>query len=274
MHRAARDRAVTLAVIGGSGLYQLDPQAKSETFSIPTPYAAAPVELALEHTAAGPVWFIPRHGRTHGIAPHLINYRANLWALHEAGVTTVIAANAVGGITAQMQPGTLVLPEQLIDYTWGREHTFFTGTHALDRHVDFTWPYDPELCALLQHCGHMLDLPVQRGAVYGCTQGPRLETAAEIRRLERDGCDIVGMTGMPEAALARELGMRYAALALVVNVAAGIGPGNIEHDALMQNLRAGTAQVRALLLAALPQLTTLSAQKSAASSLPTSGGST
>lgn len=254
MAHPAKACAVSLAVIGGSGLYRLDEAAPAETFSIPTPYSPSPVELSLERTAAGAVWFLPRHGRNHGIAPHLINYRANLWALHEAGVNTIVAVNAVGGITEHMEAGALVLPDQLIDYSWGREHTFFTGEHALDKHVDFTWPYDRELGVLLQQAGQMLDLPVLRGGVYACTQGPRLETAAEIRRLRQDGCDLVGMTGMPEAGLARELGMRYACLALVVNRAAGLDADTLTHQDITKHLHAGIARVRALLLAALPLL--------------------
>jgi 5'-methylthioinosine phosphorylase len=255
MGHSANACAVSLAVIGGSGLYRLDETASVETFPVVTPYAADPVELMLEHTAAGSVWFLPRHGRDHRVAPHLINYRANVWALREAGVDNVIAMNAVGGISERMEAGALVLPDQLIDYSWGREHTFFTGPHALDKHVDFTWPYDRELGALLQQTAHMLDLPVQQGAVYACTQGPRLETAAEIRKLRQDGCDIVGMTGMPEAGLARELGMRYACLALVVNKAAGLGADAITHDAMREHLQSGISKVQALLLAALPLLT-------------------
>ncbi|HEY0963990.1 MAG TPA: S-methyl-5'-thioinosine phosphorylase [Pseudomonadales bacterium] len=254
MAQAARDRATRIAVIGGSGLYQLDHSAPAGTFPIQTPYAAEAVELSLEQTAAGAAWFLPRHGRDHSVAPHRINYRANLWALHQAGVDIVIAVNAVGGIADSMIPGALVLPEQLIDYTWGREHTFATGAHALDKHVDFTWPYDRDLARTFDAAAAMLDLPVHRGAVYGCTQGPRLETAAEIRRMQRDGCDIVGMTGMPEAGLARELGMRYACIALVVNRAAGLGGGAITHDDVAKHLREGMGRVRALLMAALPQL--------------------
>jgi 5'-methylthioinosine phosphorylase len=254
MAQPAKACAVPLAIIGGSGLYRLDVSASSESFSIHTPYSAAPVELALERTAAGAVWFLPRHGRNHSIAPHLINYRANVWALREAGVDTVIAVNAVGGISEQMTAGALVLPDQLIDYSWGREHTFFASEHALDKHVDFTWPYDRELALVLQQRASMLDIPVLQGGVYACTQGPRLETAAEIRRLKQDGCDIVGMTGMPEAGLARELGLRYACLALVVNKAAGLGPDTITHEEISRNLLEGIGKVRAILLAALPQL--------------------
>lgn len=254
MSPVAQDRAITRAIIGGSGLYRLEESAPVDYFPVPTPYAAEPVELALEQTSAGPVWFVPRHGRSHSIAPHLINYRANLWALREAGVNTVIAVNAVGGITEHMLPGVLAIPDQLIDYSWGREHTYCTGTHTLDRHADFTWPYDRELGVQLLQYAHMLDLPVMQGGTYACTQGPRLETAAEIRKLRQDGCDIVGMTGMPEAGLARELGMRYACLALVVNKAAGIGEGAISHAGMQQHLQEGIGRVRTLLLATLPQL--------------------
>lgn len=254
MAHSAKACAVSVAVIGGSGLYRLDEGSATETFAIPTPYAPEPVELTLERTVAGPVWFLPRHGRDHNLAPHLINYRANLWALHEAGVSKVIAVNAVGGITERMAAGVLALPNQLIDYSWGRQHTFFTGQHALDKHVDFTWPYDRELGTVLLQCAHMLDLPVEQGAVYACTQGPRFETAAEIRRLKQDGCDIVGMTGMPEAGLARELGLRYSCLALVVNKAAGLGTDVIAHEDVTAHLREGIGKVRTILRAALPQL--------------------
>jgi 5'-deoxy-5'-methylthioadenosine phosphorylase len=249
----AKEKAITVAVIGGSGLYGLEQRAAIEYFPVHTPYSAAPVQLALERTSAGAVWFIPRHGAQHTLAPHEINYRANLWALHEAGVRTVIAINTVGGITEHMPPGTLVLPDQLIDYSWGREHTFNGGPDKLDRHVDFTWPYDAAIGTVLQQSAHMLDVPLRKGAVYACTQGPRLETAAEIRKLLRDGCDIVGMTGMPEAALARELGLRYACLALVVNKAAGMGEGEITAEQMREQLHAGIGNIRAVLLAALPQ---------------------
>lgn len=254
MHQAAANRAVPVAIIGGSGLYRLDTTSTADTFSIPTPFAAEPVELSLEQTPAGSVWFLPRHGRKHSVAPHLINYRANIWALKEVGVTDVIAVNAVGGITERMLPGTLVLPDQIIDYSWGREHTCFTGEHKFDRHVDFTWPYDAALGRILLESAHMQDLPLQKGAVYACTQGPRLETAAEVRRLQQDGCDLVGMTGMPEAGLARELQLRYACIALVVNKAAGMGTGEITAEEMERHLAAGINKIRVILQAALPQL--------------------
>lgn len=244
----------TLAIIGGSGLYCLQADAAATTHEVSTPFAAAPVRLSLEHSTAGAVWFLPRHGREHNIAPHEINYRANLWALRQVGVRRIVAVNAVGGISDDMLPGTFVLPDQIIDYSWGREHTFCTGDHAFDKHIDFTWPYSRRLGAVLQSAARECQLALRQGGVYACTQGPRLETAAEVRRLARDGCDIVGMTGMPEAALARELGLDYACLALVVNRAAGLGSEVISPADMREVMEAGIEEVRRLLQAALPAL--------------------
>lgn len=241
-----------LAVIGGSGLYALQSATAPETLHINTPFAEATVAITRYRSPHGSVLFLPRHGADHSIAPHLINYRANIWALHAAGACAVLAVNAVGGISAAMTPGTLVLPEQLIDYSWGREHTFCAGAHGLGKHVDFTWPYDRQLIAVLEQAGASLGMMLKTGATYACTQGPRLETAAEIRKLGRDGCDIVGMTGMPEAGLARELGLRYACVALVVNAAAGLGEGEITLQAIERVLGEGMDKVRSVLQQALP----------------------
>lgn len=243
-----------LAIIGGSGLYVLQPDAGSETHAIATPYSSAPVILSLEQGDGGPVWFLPRHGRDHSVAPHEINYRANLWALREVGVRRIVAVNAVGSISPALEPGALLLPDQLIDYSWGREHTFFSGQHAFERHVDFTWPYSETIAGILQQAAARQRQPLQRGGCYACTQGPRLETAAEIRRLAQDGCDIVGMTGMPEAGLARELALEYGCLALVVNRAAGLQPAPIGMDDIRRVMETTIGAVRRLLLAALPQL--------------------
>lgn len=243
-----------LGIIGGSGLYCLDPATAAQLHEINTPYATVPVCLALEQTASGLVWFLPRHGKDHDIAPHEINYRANLWALREAGVQRIVAVNAVGGISAAMLPGVLVLPDQLVDYSWGREHTFFSGAHSFDKHIDFTAPYSPALSQLLLQAASQLGMPLHRGGVYACTQGPRLETAAEVRRLARDDCDIVGMTGMPEAALARELELEYCCVALVVNRAAGLGTATIAIDDIRRVMQDGIKDVRRLLQTALPLL--------------------
>jgi 5'-deoxy-5'-methylthioadenosine phosphorylase len=253
------ERNTTLAVIGGSGLYRLDVGEFTQTHSVVTPFAAESVEVVEELAVSGAVLFLPRHGVHHSIPPHRINYRANLWALQALGVELVVAINAVGGISAGMTAGTLVVPNQLIDYTWGREHTFFTGEHALDKHVDFTVPYDQPLSSVLVQSAKALKVDCHHGGVYGCMQGPRLETAAEIQRLRRDGCDIVGMTGMPEAGLARELGLRYASLALVVNRAAGIEEGAISMEQIRQTLVTGMERVRSVLTQALPALKSLKA---------------
>jgi len=254
--------APTIAVIGGSGLYTLHEATAvmqnvcESVRQVETPYSTAPVILYLEHTDSGPVWFLPRHGRDHSVAPHEINYRANLWALQQVGVRKIIAINAVGGINARFSNGVLVLPDQIIDYSWGRDHTFFSGTHAFDKHIDFTYPYDAALGEALAQAAKRLDLTLHKNAVYACTQGPRLETAAEIRKLERDGCDIVGMTGMPEAALARELDLAYACVALVVNRAAGLEAGLISLDTIRHVLEAGITDVKRLLLETLTNLQT------------------
>lgn len=244
----------SLAVIGGSGFYSLLENSESQRVPVQTPFADEPVTVYQEVTAAGNVWFLPRHGKQHSIAPHLINYRANMWALHKLGVSKVIAVNAVGGINKTLAVGALVLPDQIIDYTWGREHTFVGSDHSLEKHVDFTWPYDADLSALLKLAASANGLALATTAVYAAVQGPRLETAAEIIKLQRDGCDIVGMTGMPEAALARELGLRYACIALVVNKAAGLGNGTIALSAIQHVLNSGMNDVRQLLLYALPSV--------------------
>lgn len=244
-----------IGIIGGSGFYSLSEHGEDgEPMLFATPYAEAEVTLYRETLEGRTVWFIPRHGRRHGIPPHRINYRANLWALKEAGAGRVIAVNAVGGIHQEMGPGRLVVPDQILDYTWGREHTFFDGAGALHDHIDFTWPYDRGLRELLVASCETLGHAVVRTGVYGCTQGPRLETAAEILKLRRDGCDIVGMTGMPEAVLARELEIGYACIALVVNWAAGITEESISLDEIMKTLEAGSGRIREVIKTAVLRL--------------------
>jgi len=169
------------------------------------------------------VLFLARHGYGHTIPPHEVNYRANLWALKDAGADSVVSVASVGGIRNDIWPGAILLPHQVIDYTWGRASTFFEGPGAPVNHIDFTEPYSRVMRARLLNAAAAAGERVTDGGVYAATQGPRLETAAEIHRLERDGADIVGMTGMPEAALAREIGLEYAALTVVANYAAGRG---------------------------------------------------
>lgn len=238
-----------LGIIGGTGLDRLDTLHERREESVVTPYGPPSAPLVHGRIDGRPVTFLARHGHTHHVAPHEINYRANLWALHEAGVRAVVAIAAVGGIAERPQPGGLAVPDQLIDYTWGRAATFFEGTGVAVDHVDFTWPYTQALRERLLDAAARAGVEALDGGCYGATQGPRLETAAEIRRLERDGCTLVGMTGMPEAALARELGLDYACCAVVANRAAGVGGAAISMDEIHGHLASGMERVRALLAA-------------------------
>lgn len=211
-----------LAIIGGTGLSQLSNLDVSRRQAVRTPYGEPSGPLTFGAIRGAEVVFLARHGYGHTISPHQVNYRANLWSLKEQGVRKIVSVASVGGIRADLGPGKIVVPTQIIDYTWGRAGTFFEG-EAPVRHIDFTEPYSgalrKKILAAAKSCGEA----IVDGAVYAATQGPRLETAAEVDRLERDGADIVGMTGMPEAVLARELEVEYAAIAVVVNHAAGRG---------------------------------------------------
>ena len=210
-----------LAIIGGSGMSRLAELEDARRQVIRTPYGEASGALTFGKLNAHDVAFLARHGYGHTIPPHAVNYRANIWALASQGVRQIVSIASVGGIRADLAPGNLAVPSQVIDYTYGRDSTFFDGEDGLVRHIDFTHPYCPLLRAKLVKACERAGLPVIDGGVYAVTQGPRLETAAEIDRLERDGADMVGMTGMPEAGLARELDIGYATLAVVANWAAG-----------------------------------------------------
>ena len=212
-----------IGIIGGTGLTQLANLEITRRQIVRTPYGEPSGPLTFGRIGGNEVIFLARHGYGHTLAPHEINYRANLWALQEKGVTRVIAVCSVGGITPDLAAGTIALPDQIIDYTWGRPSTFFEGAEQPVTHIDFTYPYDEETRQLLLESARSVKEPIVEGGTYAAVQGPRLETKAEIDRLERDGATMVGMTGMPEAALARELKLAYAALAVVVNPAAGRG---------------------------------------------------
>ncbi|HVE89671.1 MAG TPA: S-methyl-5'-thioinosine phosphorylase [Burkholderiaceae bacterium] len=211
------------AIIGGSGLAKLTALQSPRRQVMRTPYGEPSGALTFGEFAGADVVFLARHGYGHTLSPHEINYRANIWALKELKVEGVIAVATVGGIRSDLAPGTLVLPDQIIDYTYSRKSTFFEGSEMPVIHVDFTQPYSPALRARLVAAASVCGERVFDGAVYACTQGPRLETAAEIERIAREGGDVVGMTGMPEAVLAREAGLEYAAIAVVINHAAGRG---------------------------------------------------
>ena len=210
-----------LAIIGGSGQTRLSNLDVSRRETVLTPYGEPSGALTFGKIARHEVVFLARHGDEHTIPPHEVNYRANIWALHAQGVKNVIAIAAVGGIRSDLKPGALVLPDQIIDYTHGRAATFFNRVDLGLRHIDFTQPYCQKLRADCFDAAQRAGVAAIDGGVYAAMQGPRLETAAEINRLERDGADMVGMTGMPEAVLAREMGLCYATIAVVANHAAG-----------------------------------------------------
>jgi len=212
-----------LAIIGGSGLGELGNMSATQRKVVRTPYGEPSAPLVYGRIGRRDVVFLARHGERHRFAPHEVNYRANLWALKDAGAREVLSVATVGGIRAELAPGALVLPDQLIDYTWGRHATYHEGPGAEVNHIDFTEPYSHGLRNKIREAARACGEKLVDGGVYATTQGPRLETAAEINRLERDGAHIVGMTAMPEAALAREIGLEYAAIAVVANYAAGRG---------------------------------------------------
>ncbi len=243
-----------LAIIGGTGLYALADLQDVESHQPVTRYGApsGPIRIGTLHGKR--VAFLARHGEGHSVPPHRINYRANLAALKAMGAQRVLALNTVGGITQRFGPRVLGCPDQLIDYTWGRISTLCeeAGTEVL--HVDFGDPYTPMLRREILAAAAAAGVAVVDGGCYGATQGPRLETRAEIARMQRDGCDLVGMTGMPEAGLARELGLDYACLAIVANWAAGAGPNPDEQITLedvLAHVEAASAGLGPLLSALL-----------------------
>ena len=234
-----------IAIVGGTGLTELQGLELTDTRTLETEYGVPSAALEFGRFGQQPVVFLARHGKGQTVPPHQVNYRANIQALKQVGVEKIIAVNAVGGINPQMGAESLVIPDQIIDYTWGREFTFADQGNVL--HVDFSYPYSEPLRQSLLTAAAELGLEVHDGGVYGATQGPRLETAAEVDRLERDGCDIVGMTGMPEAPLAREAELEYACLSLVVNMAAGRSEGIITMDDIELAIKNGMGNVRAIL---------------------------
>lgn len=237
----------TYAIIGGTGLTQLDGLVIRNAELMETPYGPTSSAILYGKYAGRNVMFLARHGHPHRIPPHEVNYRANIWALRQAGADKIIAVNAVGAVSDGLETGHFCVPDQIIDYTWGREHTFFEGDLEQVTHVDFSYPYEANLRRRLIAAVAAHGFACKNHGVYGCTQGPRLETIAEIQRLERDGCDIVGMTGMPEAALARELGLGYACLSVVVNPAAGKSSDLITMHQIQQALEGGMEKTRKVL---------------------------
>ena len=237
-------RTIDLALIGGTGLYRFPGLEDAERHAVDTPYGHPSDSIVVGRVGAHRVAFLARHGESHTIPPHRVNYRANVWALHHLGARRVVGVNAVGGIRADMGPRVLAVPDQIIDYTCDRLTSFCDVAGAEVRHIDFSEPYTESLRRALLAAAGAAGVAVVDGGCYSATQGPRLETRAEIARMRRDGCDLVGMTGMPEAALARELGCEYACVALVANWAAGCGDAvEISLDEIFENLAAATGEV-------------------------------
>ena len=219
-----------LAIIGGSGLSRLPGLDITHRQVMRTPYGEPSCPLSFGQIAGRQIVFLARHGYGHSLAPHEINYRANIWALAEIGVSGILAVGSVGGIHPELTTGVLAVPDQIIDYTHSRAATFFEGPDQPVVHVDFSYPYDATLRCRLLEAAATLAISVHDGGCYAATQGPRLETAAEIRRLGQDGADMVGMTGMPDAAHAREKHLPYATLAVVATRAAGLNGAGVEID--------------------------------------------
>ena len=236
-----------LAIIGGTGLTQLSGLTIINSDKLTTPYGSPSADFITGEFNQREVIFLARHGNPHTIAPHKINYRANIWGLKQLGTEQIIAVAAVGGITEEMTPAHIAIPDQIIDYSHDRQHTFFEDENYPVTHIDFTYPYSQKLRSALITAAAKANINISPRGTYGCTQGPRLETAAEIKRMEKDGCNVVGMTGMPEAALAKELGMDYAAVSVIANWAAGKTAGEITMTEIEQNLHIGMANIEQLL---------------------------
>ena len=236
-----------LAIIGGTGLTSINGLEIIRKQMVNTPCGEPSGPVTHGRLFGKEVSFLARHGYAHNIPPHKVNYRANIWALKEIGVKRIVSVAAVGGIHAELTPSRLAFPEQIIDYTFGRSHTFFEDGLANVVHVDFSFPYAKALRDMLVRAGDEAGVEAWNRGTYGATEGPRLETAAEVDRLERDGCDMVGMTGMPETALARELELDYAHCCVCANAAAGRGAGEISMADLEANLVRGMKSVRKVL---------------------------
>lgn len=238
---------MTLAMIGGTGLTEL--QKPVDSLAVETPYGAPSAAIRIVATEPVRLIFLPRHGSPHRFPPHRVNYRANLWALREAGARRVLAVYAVGGLHEPYAPATLAAPDQLIDYSWGREHTYCDSDDAPLAHVDFTGPYDGPLRRSLLTAAQEASVDLIDGGCIGVFQGPRLESAAEIEKARRDGCDMAGMTALPEAGLARELGIDYAGIGVVSNWGAGVMGEQLSEEDIAATLREPMARVRRLVAA-------------------------
>lgn len=241
--------ASPIGIIGGSGLYELLEDASQVL--VQTPYGDPSDPVHLGRLGGRNVAFLPRHGADHRFPPHRVPYRANLWALRSLGVRRVLAPSAVGALRPDLAPGTLVVPDQIIDSTWGRESTYYDAPGAVV-HVGFADPYCPQGRTAVRSGG----MPVVDGGTLVVIQGPRFSTRAESRRNSVAGGDVVGMTGMPEAVLARELALCYTGLAVVTDADAGVeAAGAVSHQAVLEQFAHSVSHLRTVLadvVAALP----------------------
>lgn len=240
----------TIGVIAGTGFSEWF---QGENLSVTTDYGQPAADYQRVTVNNGELVFLARHGNPHRFAPHAVNYRANIEGFRQLGVSSIIAVNVVGSIRTEWPSGSLIVPDQVIDYTWGRAHTFFDAiadSEQLLEHIDFTWPYSQPLRQMLLDAAQQIGVAIIDGGCYAATQGPRLETAAEVQRIARDGGDVIGMTGMPEASLAREAGIDYASVCLVSNPAAGIDANSQELsiDEIMQTVRICNSTLKDILV--------------------------
>jgi len=241
-----------IGIIGGTGVYEFEGIANPKWRVVKTPYGK--VEILLGSVGSRSVGFLSRHGRTHKLPPHKVNYRANLWALWSIGVQRILGITACGSLNPVLKPGELVLPDQFIDFTKGRIPSFYEGGRKGVVHVDVTNPYCPELRTLVAGVARRMGFRVHRKATYVCTEGPRFETAAEIRMFRRLGGDLVGMTNVPECVLARELEMCYAVIGVVTNFAAGISKTKLTHTEVVERMGAGIKKIKGIVSSVIPEV--------------------
>ena len=242
-----------IAIIGGSGVYALDLLKNPETTIIDTPFGKSP-KIVVGKLGGIKLAFLPRHGKGHTVPPHLVNYRANIWAIKELGVARVLTTTAVGSINPRMRPGELALLDQFIDFTKCRPSTFYEGGKDGVVHIDVAQPYCPELRTTLIKTARELNIKLHPRGVYCCFEGPRFETAAEVKAARRLGGDLVGMTIVPECVLAREAGICYSAIAVVTNFAAGISKVKLTHAEVIELMAENMGRVKKLMLAAIPKI--------------------
>ncbi len=242
-----------IAIIGGSGLYSLNSIKKTEKKRIETPYGTSP-GIVVGEFEGKKLAFLPRHGEGHTTPPHKINFRANLWSLKELGIERILATTAVGSLRKEFEPGKLIILDQFLDFTKNREKTFYEGNGEKVVHVDMTNPYCPELRKILIEIGKKRGIPIEEKGTYACTEGPRFETAAEIKMLKKMEADVVGMTNVPESVLARELEMCYSTISVVTNYAAGISADKLTHKEVAEIMDKNIKKVQNLIFSSIPEI--------------------